>query len=50
MKHCTGVKTDGRLHTAFHRDASVNISAVKAMLHRHPGLEPIFIEKRPASA
>jgi urease accessory protein len=50
MKQRTGVKTDGRPHTAFRRDASVNISAVKAMLRRHPGLEPVFIEKRPASA
>ncbi len=39
-----GVETGGCPHTAIREDASVNLEAIRDLLHRFPGLDLIFVE------
>lgn len=39
-----GVETGGCPHTAIREDASMNLAAVDELLHRHAGLDMVFIE------
>jgi urease accessory protein len=39
-----GVETGGCPHSAIREDASMNLEAIAALEHRHPGLEVVFVE------
>src|SRR5215469_9617005 len=40
----SGVKTGGCPHSAIREDASMNLEAIAALEHLHPGLELVFVE------
>jgi urease accessory protein len=40
----SGVETGGCPHSAIREDASMNLEAIAALEHLHPGLEVVFVE------